>query len=413
MMRVLQFTLILLASLLLCCCTEEETDLGLGLQDPSTLYNGLRDTAYCDAACMERDDSLLTSDYGSGLLGLYNDPLLGSTEAVVFSQITFPYANNMHIDSETTVDSAVLTLVVSTLHTTPTNSDDVQQLQLEVKQLSEGPITDTHYYDYSELPVSDVTFFDGTVRFDRNADTVIRMRLNDSFKALLEGHSYSQDEFRDAVKGIRIRMAGGAMATINFNAARTCITAFLRNDTVKTELTFNIGAKATHFNRFINDFQGPLAPFANGDDTIAATDRLYLLPMAGCNVRLSFNTFVRRFSQAHPNAVVHYAELLLPLANVADTASLPELIWAYKCSANGGVAPVSDMSDTKGFDGHYDAATGCYRLRITRHMQRLLLEGSDNGTLLLLDSRRSSPARVALRGPSQSAPLRIDMVYTE
>ena len=299
-MRKLQYTLMLLASLVLCCCTEEETDLGMGLQDPATLYNGLRDTAYCDAATMLRDDTLLTSDYGTGLLGRYEDPLLGTAEAIIYSQVTFPYANNLHVDSETTIDSVVLTLVVSAFYTSPANTAEVQQLKMEVRQLAEGPVTDTHYYDYSELPVSDVAFFDGTVAFDKKADTIIRLRLADSFKALLEGHSYTQDEFRDAVKGIRITMDHDAVAAVNFNAARTCITAYLRSDTVTTEVTFNIGARATHFNRFVNNFEGPVAPFAGGADSIAATDRLYLLPMAGCNVKLTFDSFVRRFSEAHP-----------------------------------------------------------------------------------------------------------------
>ena len=46
------FPLALLLLLVPCACTEEESDLGVNLQDPFTIYNGIRDTAYVTACTL-------------------------------------------------------------------------------------------------------------------------------------------------------------------------------------------------------------------------------------------------------------------------------------------------------------------------------------------------------------------------
>ena len=57
---------------------------------------------------------------------------------------------------------------------------------------------------------------------------------------------------------------------------------------------------------------------------------------------------------------------------------------------------------------------GYYRIRCTQHLQEMLREGHDNGTLLLLDERRSKAARTIINGPLQATnPMKICFVYSE
>ena len=61
-----------------------------------------------------------------------------------------------------------------------------------------------------------------------------------------------------------------------------------------------------------------------------------------------------------------------------------------------------------GFDGTYLKDKNCYRLRISRHVQQLLRTQQDYGTLIVLNSRRSSALSVVV-----NKPIRIEFIYTE
>ena len=72
-----------------------------------------------------------------------------------------------------------------------------------------------------------------------------------------------------------------------------------------------------------------------------------------------------------------------------------------------------DITSMARFDGTYDASRNCYRLRVTQHLQGLLRAGVDHGTLLVLNSRRSSAARAIINGLSATNHPRIEFIYTE
>ena len=116
-LKKLIYTFGLFLLLLPCACTEEETDLGVGLQDPFTLYDGVRDTAYV-TACTLYDDSLLTAGFSVGVFGRYADANFGRVEAVLYSQISVPQ-DGVRITQSVQIDSVVMTLVVDTLFPVP------------------------------------------------------------------------------------------------------------------------------------------------------------------------------------------------------------------------------------------------------------------------------------------------------
>ena len=61
----------------------------------------------------------------------------------------------------------------------------------------------------------------------------------------------------------------------------------------------------------------------------------------------------------------------------------------------------------------YDTDRNCYRLRVTQHVQGLLRNKADPGTLLVLDARQNDAARIVLNGISAADPVRIEIVYSE
>lgn len=406
------FVLILSAA-----CTREESDLGVSLNDPFTLYSGIRDTVSL-TACTIYDDSLSAAGYSAAVFGNYQDAHFGKVEAVAYSQIAAP-KEGIRITDDVVFDSVIMNLVIDTVYPIMPDST-LRQMHVVINQLAEPLKSDSAYNTSNPLPESNVCFFDGMV--DYYADS-LRIRLNENVYPVLR-QTCSQSEFLQIVKGISIKMGAGTtntMITVNFAATATRLTLYYHTATAENlafELTIN--GDAAHSMYFHHDYTGSeLNAFAtNRRDSVAGTHRLYLEPLGGTRVRLRMNDFVASFHQQHPNAVVHYAELVLPVADEADT-STPVRILALKYNADGTSTYVTDANVLTnpytygGFDGYYDRSKRQYRLRMTRHMQELLCSGHDYGTELFIDARRSSAFRTIINGTATAKPIMLDFIYSE
>ena len=372
---------VLFALLAPVACTEDPTDLGVDLQDPFTLFDGTRDTAYV-AACTIFDDSMWTADYNFCIFGDYADPLFGSARAVTYSQIAVAGANGINLSDEVVIDSVVMTLVIDTLYPAVPDSTPVH-LHITINQLAE-PMKDSGYrvyYASESLEESDVCFFDDDVTFYSDS---LNLRMRESIYPVLK-QNCSTEDFLKIVKGFSLKLSEGSnrMVTVDFSASETRLTLYYHTD--------------------------------NADD---GRQRLYLEPLGGTRVRLNLQPFLNEFRNAHPWAVVHYAELLLPVNSVADTQR-PVRILANKKEANGESTMVTDVNvlhnpyTYTGFDGHFDKKNNYYRLRVTRHLQELLRTGKDYGTELYIDGRRSTAFRTVLNGTGSDNPVRVVFVYSE
>ena len=413
------FRFALLALLLVpCACTEEESDLGVDLQDPFTIYNGIRDTAYV-TACTLYDDSLATAGLATGVFGNYSDATFGSVEAVFYTQVTTP-SDGVRITDQVHIDSVVMTLVIDTVFPVRTDSTPVP-LHIIIHQLAEELRSDSLYLSTHQLEESDVRFFDSVVNFMGDS---IRLKMHPTIYPALRD-SLSQADFLSKFKGISIRLAPSSqrMVSVSFSATNTRLTLYYHNpaiDTVARQFEFTINGETGHSMYYSHDYSGtPLAQFDhNKKDTLEGSQRLYLEPLGGTRVRLNLQPFLNGFCKQHPNAIIHYAELLLPVADTSDTQT-PVRIIAMKRAADGSFTYVTDANVVSnpytydGFDGYYNREKHYYRLRVSRHLQELLRTGIDKGTELIIDGRRSSAFRTVLNGTGTSNPVRIDFVYTE
>lgn len=417
MKRWFRFALVALL-LLPCACTEEESDLGVGLQDPFTFYSGVRDTAYV-TACTLYDDSLATAGLATGIFGNYSDAIFGSVEAVFYSQVSTP-SDGVRITDAVQIDSVVLTLVIDTIFPVRTDSAPVP-LHIIIHQLAEELRPDSLYLSSHQLTESDVCFFDSVVSFTHDS---IRLRMRPTIYAALRD-SLSQADFLSKFKGISLRLAPSSqkMVSVSFSATNTRLTLYYHNptiDDVARQFEFTINGETSHSMYYSHDYSGtPLAQFGyNKKDTLEGSQRLYLEPLGGTRVRLNLQPFLNNFRKKHPYAIIHYAELLLPVADTSDTQT-PVRIIAMKRGSDGNLVYVTDANVVSnpytyaGFDGYYNREKHHYRLRVSRHLQELLRTGIDNGTELIIDGRRSSAFRTVLNGTATANPVRIDFVYTE
>jgi len=409
----------LLLLLVPCACTEEETEIGVELQDPFTLYQGTRDTIPLTAYTI-LDDSLSTVGYSAGVFGDYSDATFGSMRAILYSQVATP-SSGVKLSDAVIFDSVVMTLVIDTVYPIMPDSTP-RNMHVIVNQLSEVFDPDSSYTSTKKLEESDVCFFDDDVTY--YADS-LRLRLNENIYPVLRQDSCSYDDFFQYSKGIAIKLADNSQTavTVDISASNTRLTLYYHTTSIDSTLqfVFTINSAAKHSMYYAHDYTGtPLAPFAtNRKDSISGTDKLYLEPLGGTRVRLNMQPFLDAFREKHPNAVVHYAELLLPVNSSATDTSMPVRILALKNCADSSSVYVTDANvltnayTYAGFDGFYDRDKRQYRLRVTRHLQELLRSGKDYGTELIIDARRSSAFRTVINGTASDNPVRIDFVYSE
>ena len=405
---------LLLTSSLLTSCTDKETEIGLGLTDPSTLYNGKTDTLFAVSALSVRDDSLLTSNYSYGIIGDYTDAVFGRSTSTLYSQIGLASGMSSINFDEVTIDSVVLNLVSDGLFPDTNGS---YNLHFVVRQLAEPINADSDYYSIDSIAVDPAaTFFDQTVTVGGH-DSVVRLSLSTSINTVL-AQTGTGDEFLAAAKGLAVSIVGDAdqgMLSINFATTATCLTAYYHygTDTLGYTYDFLFGGGVAHFTHFTHDYSGTALA---GADSIDGSQELYLQPLAGYNALLNFDSVVRKFHEDHPLAVIHHAELLMPVASTAP-AERPGQLVALASDENGALSLIPDYTDAytyRGFDGTYDESRNLYRIRITQYLQRLLREGPTGGINILLDARRSSALTTILTGPqSANDKPRIVFVYTE
>lgn len=405
--------------LLATACQPDESAIGLGLQDPATLYDGQRDTLDCTAYTVA-EDSLNTTNYSQGLLGRCSDPTFGTAEAIVYAQLANTADGGLYF-SGSSIDSCVLSLSLEQPFPSHLAQQEVLHIHFEVIRLAEPMQNsdDYTYYSFDSIPVDpSMVLFDGVVDMAQT-DTAVRIPLNSKMADLIQGHDFeTNQQLIDALRGIRIRLKGSEemMFTLNFNAAQSGLFIYrsIEEEYIPEPDVLSIGTGGTHFNRFVISHTGPLAQLASLD-SLDGSHRLYLEPMGGTRLRIRMDDAIRSFHEAHPNAVVHYAELQLPMAPESDTLR-PESLILMKQVNDTLAAYIPDMTDpvtSSTLNYKYQPAFDAYHLRITQHVQLMLRNGRDLGTYVLINSRRSSPARAIFNGTSASTPTRVIIVYTE
>lgn len=399
-------------------CNEKESDLGLNLQDPTTLFDGIKETAYL-SACTVYEDSLLTAGYTSGIFGDWTDENFGKVRSIIYSQINISSDQGISMDESVEIDSVVMTLVLDTVFPVVQDSTPFS-VHIIINQLAEPLKSDSAYYSNHTLAESDVCFFDDEVIV--KGDTVKMVMRPTIFPVLKQ--VCSQEDFLKITKGFSLKLADNSnrMLTVDYTATGTQLEMFYHTPTANDlKYVFPINVDAAHCMYYEHDYMlSPVAVIANHTkDSLEGNEALYLEPLGGTRVRLNMQEFLNNFRKNHPTAVIHYAELLLPLNEKADMEQTPKRIFALKNFGDSSQVYITDASvlsnpyTVGGFDGYYHEDKGYYRLRVTRHMQELMRSGVDHGMELIIDSRRSQAMRTVINGTGVDDPVRIEFIYSD
>ena len=409
-----QIAVIAACALLATACADKESSLGINLVDNGMVYHGQQATLHATSAMSVRDDSLLTTNYIYGIIGNYHDATFGQVRASLYTQIALP-TNDADINfTDMIIDSVILSLYKESIYP---DTSHTYNFHFEVMQLNEVLLSDTAYYSTDVLPVNpSAVYFDQDMMVGPT-DTILRLKLDNSIATILSQHA-TAEEFLQLTKGLRIRLTDAGdegMLGIKLSSSESLLRVYYRSsptDMIGSTYSFQLGIGASRFNHFEHDYTGSVA---GGNDSVDGSQTIYLEPLGGYNILVNFTNDIRSFAAAHPTATIHHAEMLLPLAPTAD-AMRPEQLLAMQMDSNKASTYINDLLDPYtlgGFDGKYDAARNCYRIRVTQHVQNMLRRGEDSGTLVLLNNRRNAAPRTVIGGPSATDPIRIEIVYTE
>lgn len=413
---------ILFVAFLPVACTDDETDLGIDLQDPSSLYKGNHDTitAADINACTIFDSNLLTSGYYTAIVGNYHDATYGDVHAKAFCQVAISGNSGINF-TPYTIDSVVLSLVISERYPETTSGHTVH---LKINQLAEEIDKDSNYHASDAVGVSSTCFADTSFTIALT-DTVIRIKMNSDFTQAITSSAFSdQADFMSKIKGLCLEIVDAdsdpAMITFDMAKENSCITVHYSlpdgNNTYKLLLGYvSTTSPSNHFCQFTHTYSGQLQQLHQRSiDSIDGSTKLYMEPLGGTGIKLNINNYVKTFHERHPRAVIHYAELLLPVASDADNYP-PQKIIAYKTFSNGSSIFINDyLTAYNGYDGTFDNDKKLYRIRITQHLQQTINQGVDYGTSLFIDGRRSSARRTIFNGPlSSDNPIKIAFIYSE
>ena len=411
-------------------CTNEDTDFGRDLTDPSAWYNG----TLCDTLSLEaytcREDSMTTSNYMNGVIGIMQDNVFGKTEAAMYTQAALSTTGGISFQNDV-IDSVVVSLAITDFFSNDKkDSNYVFSARMKILPLADPMSPDSTYYSCSDIQCLRMIYFDSSLRI-KITDTVVRMKLiKSAIMPIFENKVYgNNEEFQTALKGLKIILepegsdANNMMLCVNYAASNTGLNVHFHsdNDTLPLKYSFVFsGSSAAHFNSYRHIYTtSPLSVFeSNVKDSVSGTQKLYIQPLGGTYIKMRFPT-MKQWSEQHPNAVIHHAQIVLPVdASSDNTGDKAKRLLCYRYRTSDTVALIPDMMDallSGGFDGNYDSDKNQYRMRVSRQIQQMVSGVPNYGLAMYIDARRISPYKTILCGTDKTLPkhAKLEIIYSE
>jgi len=414
--------------IILSACYKDPSKVGFDIQPPSDqieLYGN--DTIILFASYTVEHDSVSTSNMSTLVLGSMNDPVFGSTQAAFNTQFRLS-KTNPYFGKEVRFDSICLQLAYSGRW-----GDSATWMTAHVYRLTDSlwlnsdttlGVTRDNYYahdfiEYDHTPLGSKTFLDQPFdsvdlkrfwlkRTSAMHAPFLSIRLDDEFgKKLLEDSSsfVSNDDFLKTFYGLRMEVdpvAGSFGKMLYFSTAspETKLVIYYTNSDSSANYSFIIDDRCIRFNNYDIDHSTADADLQNQLNSSSPTSgdqRLYVQPLNGVRIKVNFEGIEKL--REKKNLVINEAKLFLNSAEEYDKElSPPQYLTTYTVDAAGKtiLTPDSELGATY-MGGKFDSDNNRYTMRITRYLQKRILNPSmDNDNLYISISGASFVANRAV-----------------
>lgn len=365
------------------------------------------------------------------LLGSFNDPIFGRTDASFAAQFRLP--EYRAFSANAAIDSVVLSMAYKTIY-----GDTLSRQTLKVFELAGSLNYDAKYLSSfnvknlaSAVPIGTGSFIPKFRTDSAQTDTttqVIRLRLNNSFgSSLLAVDSMkmkSSDEFLKVFKGLYISTTplnrkGTLVSIINTRTANTEFAPVIilyyhdaKSDTL--DYGYTVTTNSAKVSSYVHDYS--LAKFFPNLNKENNTDSLiYIQPTGGIKSKI----LVPSFSSWKDSA--NYAINKATLTFHADTImsdyrryEMPDRLYLMAIDSLGAeVFPADSELSSLYYGGFYDPKTATYSFNVTQHLQQIIQGKIKNDGFYLVQSERNfSAKRVVLKGLGSSKPIELNIAYT-
>ncbi|OFY82425.1 MAG: hypothetical protein A3F72_20730 [Bacteroidetes bacterium RIFCSPLOWO2_12_FULL_35_15] len=462
---VTKFFLILFASIsIVQISCNKASEVGLNVQ-PSTdlLYVNYIDTTLLITRTV-KEDSLRTDQNqllaGYGLLGKYIDPVFGTSNSSIYTQVKLPTSiSATSFGISPICDSIVLSLI----YDAPCYGKKIRKIQtVNVYELLNGITAGTSYYSTDAMLNTGVDLANAYSFTPRPTDSVLvsgvkskpqlRIPLNVAFGQNLlnnqsTGNLVNNATFQNFMKGfyittenttglatnegniMRFLMGASSMTIYYHYTGKTIITSVkpinLQVDsTWYTNYVFSLGSVSRHQN-FSHDYSTVSnidlsSQLSSGPPSQNST--VYIQSMAGLKTKVEMPTlmdWVKNGAVAINKAVLTIKIDTSQATYLVDTFTRPTSLIPFGINDDGTSYVLPDYLSTPGWvDGNYNSTTHEYNLIISKYIQQILAgTRKNNGFYITIPhiTAATTPSRVIIGGGASGNPyqMKLNISYTK
>ena len=385
-------------------------------------------------------DTLFSKDLTSVLLGSMVDPVMGLTNANLFTQLHVSSTNH-YFGDDPVIDSVVLQLAYVGYY-----GDTTTMQTVHVYELADTLSGTDNYYQFSDVEVKGFDLANNfmfqprpkTTRIVVGNDTlsqaVLRIPLDNSFGeqlAAADSSIFSSAEaFKNYCYGLKICCESVSQngAICYFNPTSNTVTrlqVYYREtpDANSMRYDFYITSNDTYFNQYLHDYTLGSPEFTQQvlqNDTLMGQTQLYLQSMGGIRSFISFPDLMdwaNTMQEDGSHLIINEAKFIIPASETVDTTLLaPTTLALISQKKTGGTALLPDYMEGSGYyGGSYSSTNRNVTFRISEYLQGVILGTEDTQGLYLSISGASYNAqRWVIAGPEadQDQVLKCEIKYS-
>lgn len=424
------FALIIFCTTALFSCKKQEMNIGKdGLDSDAFLDSQAIDTFSLESY-MSVEDSLISSNLTTSLLGSYNDPVFGKVESEIYVQFLPSGLSPDFGTSPIKIDSFVLGMEYKGHY------GNLDPQNFEVYQLTEDIHNDSTYYSFQSKLVSSTNLMAPGKNIitpdpvtpikigDVEVESQLRLHLDTNFaKAMIDEANNNQSSFETNenflayFKGLNIKVNNpsqasgeGAMLYFNLNDPLSKLTIYYTQDGVQKEFDLLIDSDCADFNHITMTNSAKVQALI--DNPSLGQNEFYLQANKSRAV-VKFTTI----DKIPKNAVIQYAKLELPVSFYTYDAFSPSQILSVSTK----ISPTDDQlyvlnSETGAqIFGEYNNFDKNYVIDVRKYVQDIVNGKITNeGIYLSATKMVTSTERVVFNGinSNNKEQPKLKIIYT-
>lgn len=421
-------------------CSKTTESIGNGLLSENDHIGAF----YCDTLQLnchsEQIDTLFSKGLTTVLLGSMMDPVMGLTNANLFTQLHLSSTNHYFGDNPV-IDSVVLQLAFTGYY-----GDTTTMQTVHVYELDDTLSGYDNYYQFSEVAAKSFDLANGfqfqprpktvntVVGNDTLTQAVLRIPLDNSFgeqMAAADSAIFSSTEaFKNYFHGLKICFDDVSLngAICYFNPTSNTVTKlqiYYRETPEANPMRYDfyITSDDAYFNQYLHDYTQGSPDFIQQvlqGDTLMGQTQLYVQSMGGVRSFIRFPEVVEwanSLQEAGSHLIINEAKLVIPTAETPDTTLLPPTSLALvNLKTNGTTSLLPDYMEGSGYyGGSYSSTKKSVTFRISEYLQGVIMGKEDSkGIYLSINGASYNAYRWVIAGPeaNQDKTLKCEITYS-